>query len=124
MMNLLWYGLIEENANILNDQLKKEQHTSIKEINDLNRITKPEMVERVSRMEFLKLPKVDFYQLKVTYQSIEEEEKANTKEKLKELYQNIQQYKSTALITTTVLEHLDTGELELLNRTRWRFCRL
>jgi len=75
------------------------------------------MVERISRMDFLKVPKVDYYQLKVSYQSIEEEKKANTKEKLIELYNTIEEYKSNALITTTGLEHLDSGELEFLENT-------
>ncbi len=75
------------------------------------------MVERISRMDFLKVPKVDYYQLKVSYQSIEEEKKANTKEKLIELYNTIEEYKSNELITTTGLEHLDSGELEFLENT-------
>lgn len=112
---LVW--LNKENAEILNKQLQKEQHTSIEELNNLKRNTKAEMVERVSRMDLLKIPKVDYYQLKVSYQSIEEEEKANTKEKLIQLHKTIEEYKSTALITTTGLEHLDSGELEFLENT-------
>lgn len=112
---LVW--LNKENAQILNKQLQKEQHTSIEELNNLKRDTKAEMVERVSRMDFLKVPKVDYYQLKVSYQSIEEEEKVNTKEKLLVLNKKIEEYKSTALITTTGLEHLDAGELEFLENT-------
>ena len=110
---LVW--LNKENAEILNKQLQKEQQTSIEEINSITRKTKTEMVERVSRMEFLNLPKVDFYQLKVSYLSIEEEEKANTKKKLQELLKNISQYQCTVLITTTGLDHLEEGELEYLN---------
>ena len=96
---LVW--LNKENAEILNKQLQKEQHTSIEELNNIKRNAKVEMVERVSRMDFLKVPKVDYYQLKVSYQSIEEEEKANTKEKLIQLHKTIEEYKTTALITTT-----------------------
>ncbi len=117
---LVW--LNKENANILNKQLQKEQQTSIEEINSITRTSKPEMIERVSRMDFLKLPKVDFYQLKVSYQSIEEEEKANTKKKLQELLTNISKYKSTALITTTGLEHLEDGELEYLENSGANFA--
>jgi hypothetical protein len=112
---LVW--LNKENAEILNKQLQKEQQTSIEEINSITRKTKTEMVERISRMEFLNLPKVDFYQLKVSYLSIEEEEKANTKKKLQELLKNISQYQSTVLITTTGLDHLEEGELEYLNNS-------
>lgn len=112
---LVW--LNKENAEILNKQLQKEQHTSIEELNNLKRNTKVEMLERVSRMDFLKIPKIDYYQLKISYKSIEEEEKANTKEKLIELHNTIEEYKSTSLITTTGLEHLDSGELEFLENT-------
>lgn len=109
---LVW--LNKENAQILNKQLQKEQHTSIEELNNLKRDTKAEMVERVSRMDFLKVPKVDYYQLKVSYQSIEEEEKANTKEKLIKLHKTIEEYKTTALITTTSLDFLEEGQAEYL----------
>jgi len=109
---LVW--LNKENAEILNKQLQKEQHTSIEELNNIKRNAKVEMVERVSRMDFLKVPKVDYYQLKVTYQSIEEEEKANTKEKLIQLHKTIEEYKTTALITTTSLDFLEEGQAEYL----------
>ena len=109
---LVW--LNKENAEILNKQLQKEQHTSIEELNSIKRSGNIEMVERVSRMDFLKLPKVDYYQLKVSYQSIEEEEKANTKDKLTELYKTIEEYKSNALITTTSLDFLEEGQAEYL----------
>ena len=109
---LVW--LNKENAQILNKQLQKEQHTSIEELNNLKRDTKVEMVERVSRMDFLNVPKVDYYQLKVSYQSIEEEEKANTKEKLIQLHKTIEDYKTTALITTTSLDFLEEGQAEYL----------
>jgi superfamily II DNA or RNA helicase len=109
---LVW--LNKENAEILNKQLQKEQHTSIEELNSLKRNVKTEMVERISRMDFLKLPKVDYYQLKVTYQSIAEEEKANTKEKLTELYKTIEEYKSNAVTITTSLDYFEEGETEYL----------
>jgi type III restriction enzyme len=109
---LVW--LNKENAQILNKQLQKEQHTSIEELNNIKRDTKVEMVERVSRMDFLNVPKVDYYQLKVSYQSIEEEEKANTKEKLIQLHKTIEDYKTTALITTTSLDFLEEGQAEYL----------
>ena len=110
---LVW--LNRENANILNKQLEKEQHTSIEELNSLERNSNSEMIERVSRMEFLKLPKIDYYQLKIKYQSVEEEDNANTKNKLRFLTENIGKYKTTAVIITTGLEHLDGGTLDFLS---------
>ena len=109
---LVW--LNKENAEILNKQLKKEQDTSIEELNSITRASNTKMVKRVSRMGFLKVPKVDYYQLKVSYNSIEEEKSANTKEKLIELSRTLEEYKCNALITTTGLEHLEAGELEFL----------
>lgn len=109
---LVW--LNKENAEILNKQLQKEQHTSIEELNNIKRNAKVEMVERISRMDFLKVPKVDYYQLKVSYQSIEEEKKANTKKKLIQLRKTIEEYKNTALITTTSLDFLEEGQAEYL----------
>ena len=110
---LVW--LNKENAEILNKQLKKEQDTSIEELNKITRVSNTEMVKRYSRIDFLKVPKVDYYQLKVSYNSIEEEKSANTKEKLIELSRTLEEYKSNALIeTTTGLEHLEDGELEFL----------
>ena len=110
---LVW--LNKENAEILNKQLQKEQQTSIEELNSLERNANSEMVERVSRMEFLKLPKIDYYQLKIKYQSVEEEDNANTKNKLRFLIENIEKYKTTAVIITTGLEHLDGGTLDFLS---------
>lgn len=62
--------LNEENANILDKQLKEEQHTSIAEINSLGGGAEAEMVERFARVEHLKLPSVDFYQLRVSYDTL------------------------------------------------------
>ena len=93
---LIW--LNESNAKILNEQLKKEQKTSIEELNSLNRKTLNKPIKRVSRIEHLKLPKVDFYQLRVRYTTVDIEESANTKEKLKTVINNIDSYKNDAHI--------------------------
>ncbi len=76
---LIW--LNQDNAETLNKQLKQEQNSSIDELNNTKRAGGIEMVDRRSRMEYLQLPKIDFYQLKVTYQSIDEEETAQYKNK-------------------------------------------
>jgi len=112
---LIW--LNKDNADTLNKQLKQEQNSSIDELNNTKRIGKAEMVERHSRMEYLQLPKVDFYQMKVTYQSVDEEETPNTKAKLKALIKNIEDYKASALITTSDIANIDTGEIDVINET-------
>ncbi|MEA3315745.1 MAG: DEAD/DEAH box helicase family protein, partial [Campylobacterota bacterium] len=88
---LIW--LNESNAKILNEQLKKEQNSSIEELNSLGRASLNNPIKRVSRVDYLKLPKIDFYQLKIKYTTIDSEENANTKEKLKNIIKNIDKYK-------------------------------
>jgi hypothetical protein len=117
---LIW--LNKENAEILNKQLKQEQNTSIEEINRTRREVAIEYLPRYSRMEFLQLPKVDFYQLKVTYQSIDEEETPNTKVKLQDLLNNIDNFKTSALITTSDIANIDTGEIDVINETGISFA--
>ncbi len=112
---LIW--LNDYNAKTLNNQLKKEQQTSIEEINKIKKDSKIERVKRFSRMELLDLPSVDFYQLRIKYQSIDEETEANTKTKLQELLKKIDQYKKTALITTAEISNLDEGDIAIMKQT-------
>jgi hypothetical protein len=117
---LIW--LNKDNADTLNKQLKQEQNSSIDELNSTKRTGKAEMVERHSRMEYLKLPKVDFYQMKVTYQSIDEEETANTKAKLKAIIKKMEDYKASALISTSEISNIDTGTIDIINETGISFA--
>ena len=117
---LIW--LNKDNADTLNKQLKQEQNSSIDELNSTKRIGKAEMVERHSRMEYLQLPKVDFYQMKVTYQSIDQEETANTKAKLKGVINTMEDYKASALISTSEISNIDTGEIDVINETGIAFA--
>ena len=117
---LIW--LNKDNADTLNKQLKQEQNTSIEELNSTRRTGKPETIDRHSRMDFLQLPKVDFYQMKVTYQAIDEEETPNTKAKLNVLLKNIDNFKASALITTSDIANIDTGEIDVINETGIAFA--
>ena len=65
---VIW--LNEDNAKTLDKQLKEEQHTSLKELNNIDRNGEPNQVDRFSRMDHLKLPKIDFYQLSVEYETL------------------------------------------------------
>jgi len=112
---LIW--LNKDNADTLNKQLKQEQNSSIDELNNTRRNGNVEMVERHSRVDYLQLPKVEFYQMKVTYQSIDEEETANTKAKLKAIIKKMEDYKASALITTSEISNLDTGSIDIINET-------
>ncbi len=63
-----------ENARALDKQLKEEQHTSIEEINKLGKSGAVEMRPRFSRVDYLKLPPVDFYQMRVQYDTFSAQE--------------------------------------------------
>lgn len=60
--------LNESNADKLNKQLEKQHHISIKEFQEAN--NNKVLLKRYNRMKRLKLPKVDFYQLKVNYETL------------------------------------------------------
>ncbi|MBE6802434.1 MAG: type III restriction endonuclease subunit R [Ruminococcaceae bacterium] len=64
--------LNEFNAEKLNTQLQQQHHISLKEFESGNdkRIT----LKRYNRTDYLKLPKVDFYQLKINYETLTVEE--------------------------------------------------
>ena len=76
---LIW--LNKENANILNRELDKQQHTSIEDLNN-GGVPKLHTLQRFSRMERLHVPPIDFYQLKVSYHTLVLEEELNTQENL------------------------------------------
>ncbi len=117
---LIW--LNQDNADTLNKQLKQEQNTSIEELNNAKRGDNIEMVERYSRMAHLQLPEIDFYQLKVTFQAIDEEPHANTRAKLTDLLETLDDYKTAALITTSGINNLDTGVIDIVNETGLQFA--
>ncbi len=110
---LIW--LNRENANLLNSRLQKEHQTSIETINTLDTSDDINKIARFSRMEMLKLPKIDYCQLKISYQSINEQKNTNTQRKLKQLLANINQYKNPPpIVNTTNLVNLLGGELDFI----------
>jgi type III restriction enzyme len=117
---LIW--LNQDNADTLNKQLKQEQNTSIEELNNARRGGQPETVERFSRTEHLQLPDIEFYQLKVTYQAIDEEQHANTRAKLIDLLETLDDYKTAALISTSGINNIDTGAIDIVNETGLQFA--
>jgi hypothetical protein len=68
--------LNESNAEKLNSQLKQQHHISIKELEDANSDTFIQ-IKRYDRTNYLRLPKVDFYQLKVNYKTLIIDDKLN-----------------------------------------------
>lgn len=109
---LIW--LNSANAKILNEQLEKEQNSSIAQINALSRAGKENLVPRVSRVDYLKLPSIDFYQLRIKYTTTNIEKDADTKNKLAAIVKNIQNYKNKVFIhsgtISNINENLETKE--------------
>ncbi|MDD2600038.1 MAG: DEAD/DEAH box helicase family protein [Kiritimatiellae bacterium] len=111
---LIW--LNKENARILNQQLQQEQNTSIEELNRLTRSSQVPMIERVSRVATLELPKIDYYQLQIKYQAVEEEEGANSRAKLDLLLDGLESYKSAALVRQSGIHDLDSARLDFVGK--------
>ena len=102
---LIW--LNNANAKILNEQLQKEQDSSIAEINALSKTDKENFIKRVSRVDNLKLPNIDFYQLRIKYTTTNSEKDANTKKKLQEIIKNIDEYKQKVFIHSGELSNIN-----------------
>ena len=64
---LVW--LNKFNADKLNRQLLQQQNITLKEFGGKTN-TEPKMIERFSRMERIQVPEIDFYQLKVSYETL------------------------------------------------------
>lgn len=111
---MIW--LNEENAKILDKQLKEEQHTSIQQLNRLGEEPPEEGLPRYSRMEHLKLPTVAFYQLQVEYSTVVTEQLPDTANKLGALQPD--RYKTLAVQHTREL-NAATGpqEKEIIYQT-------
>lgn len=60
--------LNETNAAKLNDQLQKQHHISLTEFSAVD--NRSVTLKRYDRTKYLKLPKVDFYQLKIKYETM------------------------------------------------------
>lgn len=98
---LIW--LNKFNADKLNQQLKEQQYTTIIEFGSKKQedeIT----IHRYSRMDKLKLPPIDFYQIKINYNTIETEKVANIKEFL---IQYQPPYADTSVIYTQGFDPVD-----------------
>ncbi len=78
--NALIY-LNKGNADILDVQLKQQHHISIKEFERGNNASMADIC-RYNRMEYLHLPKIDFYQLRIFYQALVIETERNAAEEL------------------------------------------
>lgn len=107
---LIW--LNDGNAKILNGQLKQQQHTSIEEINQAGNGSGEEKVKRHARMEQLELPSLDFYQLKVHYQTVIRNE-AQTLTRLQELCETLDDYHGVTAVISADFADMEHGRLRI-----------
>jgi superfamily II DNA or RNA helicase len=111
---IIW--LNEDNAKSLDKQLKEEQHTSIEELNNLDKQDKTEMIERFSRLDFLKLPKIDFYQLKVEYNTITVEEKPDPENKIRNM--NVRDNFNNAIVIERGINRKDAQTRDFVSKVK------
>ncbi|MBO5466905.1 MAG: DEAD/DEAH box helicase family protein [Prevotella sp.] len=78
---LIW--LNKFNADTLNKQLKQQQNITLQEFNN-KRNHSARLVERYSRMEKMNVPPIDFYQLKVSYQTLIVEDTPDVSQRLQD----------------------------------------
>ena len=64
---LIWMNKF--NADTLNKQLKQQQNITLQEFSRKTQEERPQ-IERFSRMEKMQVPPIDFYQLKVSYETL------------------------------------------------------
>lgn len=120
---LIW--LNKFNADTLNKQLKQQQNISLQELNQ-GKHKKQIMIERFPRIKLLDVPPIDFYQLKVSYQTLTTEEHPHTDEKLAD--EKILTEADVALIhrqdlSGNILGHYmaETEEGEYISFRRWLY---
>ncbi|MBN1811796.1 MAG: DEAD/DEAH box helicase family protein [Anaerolineae bacterium] len=106
---LIW--LNSDNQKTLDKQLKEEQRTSIAEINAMGKGDGQAMVKRHSRLAALKLPPIDFYQLRIEYETIVAETDPRTEARLSELLANIEEYRTRAQIQSGELVGTTTAQV-------------
>ncbi len=78
---LIW--LNKFNAEKLNRQLQQQQNISLKEFGGKSNL-EPKLIDRFSRMEHMQVPAIDFYQLKVSYETLIVDETNNPAQRLQD----------------------------------------
>ena len=109
---LIW--LSAGNAKLLGEQLRKQQRTNIEEIN--NPGNDEDQVPSYSRMQYLALPEVDYYQLRVFYTQFFTEATANTTKKLKKIIDELQndEFRKLAHVRKSGLDDLEEGVEDII----------
>ena len=118
---IIW--LNKFNADILNKQLKQQQNITLQEFVQKVPLTRP-TIERFSRMERMQVPPIDFYQLKVGYETLIIDEANNPHARLQD--KTILVETPTALIHQQDMEgrivgtyQQETNHIQLLSFQWW-----
>lgn len=96
--------LNSSNADKLNSQLQKQHHISLQEFTDADH--HKTKLNRYDRTKYLRLPKVDFYQLKIRYETLIAE-KARPEENLPDACKNTQTVAGVIKTTDLTMEVLE-----------------
>lgn len=108
---IIW--LNSDNAKILQKQLEVEQHTSITEINNINKKAIDETrISRFSRLEHLKLPLIKFFQYQIRYENLIIEETLVPHEKIAGI--NTDSFRQNAVITEHTFDSDEIKDTRLL----------
>lgn len=73
--------LNKDNADKLNTQLMQQQHISLQEFSAAD--NSKTIIKRYNRTDYLKLPKIDYYQLKINYNTVMVDENSDTDTEIK-----------------------------------------
>ena len=103
---LIW--LNDKNAEHLNNQLKQEQHSNIEELTNAQR-DPSNTIQTISRMEYLELPKINYYRMKIEYTDIVTQKDADTGKRLLKLNKKIPipPYKKYSAVTTGGIHNIE-----------------
>ena len=117
---LIW--LNEFNYKVMEETLKVEQHTSVREINSLNSEMEA-LIPRYSRTDYLRLPKVDFYQLRIQYTVTSSSESMQPLQSLVSLQSNLDQFyragaEKTSTISSKYQQPLEKGSVKSIDQVK------
>lgn len=111
---IIW--LNQDNAKTLENQLNKEQHINIDEFQAGN--MGKTHIKRYDRTKFLKLPKVDFYQLRVNFSEMIIN-KADPKQDILNSWQDSKIDRSITEVRDISMNKLETKVEDIVNKNRY-----
>lgn len=111
---LIW--LNESNAKILEKQVREEQNTNINELRNAGRAKAEELIERHSRLPHLRLPKIEFWQLRIKHETLSAGESPNPQATISGL--DTDSYFKQSVIVTKDFTNAETHSREFLHEEK------